>query len=336
MGQRGQQCGVTAHPPLPAAASRIKDAQRLQAAMRLVSAAPGDKRDAAKRFLAGAATHGIDPSLMWVTADDLGNVREVCLPVLGSGRTATLFLAPPQAGVSSAEQAVRRTERRDVVLAACHSLAGIGNVALAQSLPAPDEHWAVAAFSDANFQRIGNLAYLHRPMDPPTRRAPEPSWPPGIELRSIASMGSSWRSVLEATLDATYIDTLDCPGLCGLRATPDVLDSHLASGRWDPRYWWLVFDDSKPAGCVLFNHAPLQRAVELVYLGLAPSARGRGLGRSLLTYGLSAIRGLDADEVTCAVDRANAPAMRLYQRSGFTEFASRIAMVRPVEQPVDE
>ena len=38
-------------------------------------------------------------------------------------------------------------------------------------------------------------------------------------------------------------------------------------------------DQGAPAGCMLLNRCPEQRVVELVYIGLAPGLRGRGLSR---------------------------------------------------------
>ena len=87
--------------------------------------------------------------------------------------------------------------------------------------------------------------------------------------------------LLEA-LESSYQDTLDCPELCGLRETPDVLDSHRSTGVFDPALWWMVHVNGQARGCALFNRCPEQRTIELVYLGLSPELRGRGLGKWLL------------------------------------------------------
>jgi RimJ/RimL family protein N-acetyltransferase len=138
---------------------------------------------------------------------------------------------------------------------------------------------------------------------------------------------------LIAALDRSYEQTLDCPELCGLRRTHDVLDSHRATGAWSPALWWLVYLHDQPHGCLLINHCPEHSSVELVYLGVSPQLRGRGLGTRLLDLGLSLLAGVEADHIACAVDLRNIPARRLYERAGFREFGRRIALVRPLTRP---
>lgn len=89
--------------------------------MRLVSAPRGDKREAAKEFLSIAPSVGIDPSLMWVTTDPGGAVREVCLGVAGSGKTVSMFLGPAVAPESDG----RLEERAGLVSAAADGLAEV-------------------------------------------------------------------------------------------------------------------------------------------------------------------------------------------------------------------
>ena len=78
------------------------------------------------------------------------------------------------------------------------------------------------------------------------------------------------------------------------------------------------------------SHCPDHRSVELVYIGLGPGLRGRGVGRRVLEHALGAVSGVEAAEVTCAVDRSNTPALRLYEGLGFSEFTSRVAFVAPI------
>jgi ribosomal protein S18 acetylase RimI-like enzyme len=155
-------------------------------------------------------------------------------------------------------------------------------------------------------------------------------WGPGITVRPLASVqrGHPDRALLAEALDRSYEATLDCPGLCGMRETDDVIDSHLSTGQFDPSMWWLVLSDGAAHGCALFNPCPEQGTVELVYLGLSPRVRGRGLARMLLAHGLARLGGPGQLSVTCAVDRRNAPAIALYRRAGFGEFSGRIAYVK--------
>ena len=94
---------------------------------------------------------------------------------------------------------------------------------------------------------------------------------------------------LGSILDASYEETLDCPGLCGLRRTQDIILGHKSSGRHDPDGWLLAKIDGVFAGAILLNHSREHNDIELVYLGLAPPVRGRGLGRLLLETQLATL-----------------------------------------------
>ena len=142
--------------------------------------------------------------------------------------------------------------------------------------------------------------------------------------------GDPDRAALIRALDRTYEATLDCPELCGLRDTADVLESHRSTGVFDPALWWLVFLNEQPHGCMLLNRCPDHGTVELVYLGLSPELRSRRIGSRLLELGLAAIDSTGGTPITCAVDLRNAPALRLYGRLGFREFGRRVALVRPI------
>jgi ribosomal protein S18 acetylase RimI-like enzyme len=97
-----------------------------------------------------------------------------------------------------------------------------------------------------------------------------------------------------------------------------------------PDAWHLLRVDGRDAGALLLNRTREGTTIELVYLGLTADVRGRGLGRTLLTFGLAALDGDPARTIVLAVDRANLPAVGLYRRSGFRFALRRIALVRPV------
>jgi ribosomal-protein-alanine N-acetyltransferase len=67
--------------------------------------------------------------------------------------------------------------------------------------------------------------------------------------------------------------------------------------------------------------------VEVVYLGLAPEARGRGLGRALMLHGLGLVQQRPERVMALAVDQRNTPAVALYARLGFRTVRRREAFV---------
>ncbi len=86
--------------------------------------------------------------------------------------------------------------------------------------------------------------------------------------------------------------------------------------------------EDRPAGALLLNPSSQGRCIELVYLGLAPPARGRGLGGMLLRHGLRLVRKRPERLMTLAVDEQNAPAMKLYRRERFRRIMRRAALIR--------
>jgi len=83
-----------------------------------------------------------------------------------------------------------------------------------------------------------------------------------------------------------------------------------------------------PLGVLLLARAPRTNALELVYLGLAPAARGRGLGDLAMRHALAVVAREGAGQLSLAVDANNAPALKLYYRHGLKRMTSRIAMIR--------
>lgn len=192
---------------------------------------------------------------------------------------------------------------------------------LAQVLLSREDDLACRAHLEGGFRELASLLYMERSM---SRHAPPPAAPDGVEL-------VPWSPELEAALaeilEASYVDTLDCPGLCGLRRTEDIIAGHRATGRHDPSYWQLLRFEGTFAGAILINPGSTRDTVELVYLGLAPPVRGRGLGRFLLEDMFARLSGGPWGRMTLAVDTLNRPAIRLYEQCGFRGSTHRLAMI---------
>lgn len=336
----------------PSQVVRVTPELFLPVARRLVSQTNASVEDAARRLVDSAPRHGIDLTMCFATVEPTphlpktprGNkdspvVRQACLAVKGSGRTAMLFISEPLAGEPEAPEA--KHERVACIHAGVNHLRAFHarDVGLIQALPEPEESWTVEACDDAGFIRVGNLTYMRCPplkAREAQRLSPmaghDAPWPPGVEIIRASDLPpSELDELLGEALEATYVDTLDCPELSGLRAKADVIDSHRSIGQYDPAMWWLVMLERKPRGCVLLSACADQRATELVYLGLAPPLRSMGLGKRLLAMGMQVARRVHPGwGMTCAVDERNVPALRLYQRLGFVGIARRVAMVRPI------
>ena len=62
---------------------------------------------------------------------------------------------------------------------------------------------------------------------------------------------------------------------------------------------------------------------EVIYLGLTPAARGRGLGRKVIEHAVE-LAAPCVSRLELAVDVRNTPALRLYENTGFTPIDRRV------------
>ena len=296
---------------------RVGPARRAEAIGRLVGADPGGEGVAAERFLTYAQENAIRLDGLWARLDDEGAITDSVLGIPSPGRTAMVFASRP--GSRGQVSAVA-----GLIAHACGEIE-TWSVDLAQALLEPAAVLERASFVEAGFRELARLNYLERALGRGSL-PPEPVWPSGVATQPYHE---ALEPDLERALEASYIDTLDCPGLYGLRRTRDIIAGHRATGQFDASLWTLLRVEGQPGGAVLLNPFPALRTVELVYLGLAPEARGRGLGRQLLRHALRLLAGGSARTLTLAVDRRNAPALALYRAEGMRLALQRVALIRP-------
>lgn len=291
-------------------------------ALRLTLAVPGQSAVERERqvsaFLEYARALGLDLSRQWRLNLD-GRVVAAVTCLEPPGRTAMLFLPDgrlalsPEGDVVEAllRHAVGEESKRDVCLIQC--------------LIDPDDAANRAKLIRAGFGEIATLVYMERwlPSD-----APFPPTAPADESLQWSTYDEQRDSIFAQLLVDTYRESLDCPGLTGLREVEDIIAGHRGAGIFDPGYWWIVMRDGEPAGCILLIENPLRPVLELAYMGVHPDQRRRGLARLLLTHGLHVARRDGFEAVTLAVDAANQPAFALYASFGFQETARRRALIR--------
>ncbi|MBL4590650.1 MAG: GNAT family N-acetyltransferase [Phycisphaerales bacterium] len=314
----------------------------LSAAERLVSS-PGEK-EAAKRLVANAQGHKINLNLLrgalGTTPNGTPFVRQTCLAVIGSGKTAMLFMSAPKAAPKDTnrfgDDETQRLEIAAALRAALDQLPALapGQVTLAQTLLEPAHRWASKVCLQAGMIFVGRLEYLRRELLASDVQLPVSAWPNDVTVRPIGDVldfsADGDGTKLAAALDASYEDTLDCPELCGMRSTQNVIESHRAADAFDPNHWYLVEHHHAPVGCCLLTHTPDHESVELVYIGLGRSVRGLGLGRNLLTHAIVNLGVHNAKELTCAVDTRNIPALNVYSEMGFSSFDARLGYIAQV------
>ena len=246
-----------------------------------------------------------------LVARDHGNLRGamVCVPLAG----ASGLVWPPQAvGADCA-----RVE--DELLRGGLAWLRAGGAKLVEALLLPSESDCAAPLLRNGFHHITRLLYLRRPLDVWDGDAADA----GESGLTFAPYGEETRAAFHATLIRSYVDTHDCPELNGVRQIEEVIAGHKAQGGFDPSRWWLALADGRPLGVLILADLPEWSSWDVAYVGVVPEARGRGVGRALMTHALRAAAAGRVSQVTLAVDKRNGAARRLYAGLGFEPFEER-------------
>jgi len=282
-------------------------------------------RSAARRLLGYVQQLRLPARHLWCIVDESGRVLGGALVLPSAGRAAQVLASRPSTELEASATARAITA---ATLGLRPSEATIAQAVLDHAEAGTSAASRLGAFLAADFTELATLDYLNRPL-PRRGEALKPTLPAGVTI-------DPWRrgdSTLISVLDASYERTLDCPGLCGLRRTEDILAGHLAAGRFVPGLWSILRTGARAVGALLLSPSHSGGEIDLVYLGLAPEVRGRGFGRLLLSHGLHQLAGRREALIALAVDRSNAPAARLYERSGFVKAGSRLAVIKPLVAP---
>lgn len=277
-------------------------------------------RRRAERFMRFARDTRMSLEHIWCSVDGKGNIQSTVLASPSPGRTALMFASSPNTPGEAIE--IGR-----VIDAACRGLRD-ADVGLAQALVEPGEELELEAFLHGGLTRLATLTYMERPV--PNRKALfDTVLPDGM---SIEPFSLEHRGELEELLVETYRETLDCPGLAGLRRPSDVFDGHMSAGVFKPDWWMIAREGRRGIGVLLLNGSSGSSSIELVYLGIVPDVRGRGIGQVILNHGMKLIAGSREHKVVLAVDEANAPALEVYEKTGFERTVRRAALVRCLDQ----
>src|SRR5262249_58254986 len=121
----------------------------------------------------------------------------------------------------------------------------------------------------------------------------------------LSQDASTLISALNAELSALYPE----PGATHFRLDPD----EVGPGRGA---FLVAYADGAPIGCAAVRLLD-DRDAELKRMYVAPSARGRGVGRALLAALESEARALGARRLVLETGTRQAAALALYRRAGF-------------------
>ncbi|MDO8143389.1 mycothiol synthase [Isoptericola sp. 178] len=230
-----------------------------------------------------------------------------------------------------------------------HRRAGVGSLLLRTAerdarLPersgAPDQRgkplrvWAhgdlpaARAFAESHgYAVVRELLFLARPLDGAGDAADAPAVPDGYVLRPFRPGEDD-----DAWLALNALAFADHPEQG--RLGPDDLRARLAEP-WFDAAGFLVLDrpDGRPAGFVwtkVETDQPAGQADGEIYaLGVDPGTQGEGLGRLLTRAGLQHLAAVGCTRAVLYVEGDNVPALRTYERAGFTRAAVDVQYARP-------
>ncbi len=238
------------------------------------------------------------------------------------GRVSLLMPAQPGAhGIRPAEQ--------QTLLAGVVAKRQAADLCFLQALLPPADRETAGLLARCGFVRVTDVLYLERAVRYPWVEPPDD---PALHWTPYAA-GS--HALFAETLAQSYVASADCPEVSGARTVEDALASHRAAGRWSADMWQAAGDGASPLGCVLTS-MPAGGLLEVVYVGVTPAARRRGVGRQLLRRAFQIARQQRCARITTCVDSRNAAAGALYARFGFSEVARRDVYLHFLSRPARE
>jgi mycothiol synthase len=271
---------------------------------------PASRHDRGIRTEALLRSGELDPSGLLIACRDSEIVGTIlCTPAPG----AVGLVWPPEVIVAPE----RRPVEDQLVERACRWLKEKG-VKLAQLLVLRQEEHRAEPLLRHGFYRVTTLIYLSRSLSEALPTAE-------TDLR-FETFSSETAGRFAETVSRTYEGSHDCPEVNGVRTVEEILAGHRAQGVFAPERWWLVYSAAgkEPVGVLLVNALNEEPGWDLIYMGLVPEARGRGLGRQLTLHALHAARAQGLSWLELCVDGRNFFARGVYETLGFRLVTERL------------
>lgn len=207
-----------------------------------------------------------------------------------------------------------------LLVAGCELLTRSGILVAHALLPAvsPEDDTVLRA---TGFSPLATLLYLG--CEEPTF----PAEPPEGPLRLIP-YDPSEEERMARLVEATYVGTLDCPAMNGLRSAEEVLAGYRGAESYAAGNWHFVQHEGRDVGCLLLGDYPREGNVELVYMGVIPSGRGNGWGRVICRHAQWLTKQAGRPRLVLAVDEANQPGLAMYASVGFHAFDRRTVYLK--------
>jgi len=209
----------------------------------------------------------------------------------------------------------------DVILAALNDAVAEADVQLVQAMLTSDQSADRRQLEEHGYDLAADLHYLSCQANHFPRSLPQSE----LTYRRAQNYGEAEFCRL---IERTYIDSLDCPMLDGMRDMADVLEGYRATGTHDPSLWLIAQVAEQTVGCLLLTKHLEHNYWELIYMGVVPEARGNGWGYQITQQALWLAQQARQRMVVLGIDSQNEPARAAYRRAGFEKFEQRLVMLQ--------
>lgn len=157
-------------------------------------------------------------------------------------------------------------------------------------------------------------------MERPRGAAPEIAWPAGIHVAGHDGTERGYRDMSTAYNDS-FAHHYHSPVLSG-----DETRKLFTRPGFRTDAYVIAYRGQEPVGFCRCELHPGRGEIAIV--GTVEAARGIGLGRALVRWGVTWLEAANAKRVTLVVDGENENALRLYRSEGFEVARSRVSVSR--------
>src|SRR5262245_15334310 len=131
---------------------------------------------------------------------------------------------------------------------------------LGQALLPPDELFLAKPLLRHGFRHVTDLLYLRHNRELP------PDVFSRVERLTYQSYPQLPARLFNETLERTFVDSLDCPEVTGVRPVEEVIAGFRAQRSHHPEAWWLALENDRPVGVLLTAALPEEDSWEVSYV----------------------------------------------------------------------
>ena len=191
----------------------------------------------------------------------------------------------------------------------CRSSKAFAAVALADRNQSFDEQTFCSA---GQFQFLSDLIHLAVEISPdePTEKSLR------LQFVPLSDYSDDISDRLARLVKETYQHSLDFPDLMQIAPVEAVLQGYKAGSLFRPELWFFLQNEGVDVGVLLLTDASPDQ-LELTYMGLLESARGKGFAKEIVRFAKAIACREKRSLLLTTVDEKNIPACQSYLAQGF-------------------